>query len=174
MHERTRFRLHSHDVPYGSGSGQQSVTAFPNVDDSNSYWVCWWFVVLNWTLENYWQKILNMGSFQIVRPLLGSSSKQGDSIKSGTIIRLQHMRTRKWLHSHLHASPISGNLEVSQDFALFVPCFLKINAMYFKFKHPLFWCIHFIFISKQNDHQYPIAIATLTETAFPRNSIIKK
>ncbi|KAL6334455.1 hypothetical protein AAG906_015648 [Vitis piasezkii] len=87
MHERTRFRLHSHDVPYGSGSGQQSVTAFPNVDDSNSYW--------------------------IVRPLLGSSSKQGDSIKSGTIIRLQHMRTRKWLHSHLHASPISGNLEVS-------------------------------------------------------------
>lgn len=39
MHEKTKFRLHSHDVPYGSGSGQQSVTGFPNVDDSNSYWV---------------------------------------------------------------------------------------------------------------------------------------
>lgn len=39
MHERTKFRLHSHNVPYGSGSGQQSVTGFPNVDDSNSYWV---------------------------------------------------------------------------------------------------------------------------------------
>ncbi|KAL0463978.1 UNVERIFIED_CONTAM: Stromal cell-derived factor 2-like protein [Sesamum latifolium] len=39
MHERTKFRLHSHDVPYGSGSGQQSVTGFPDVDDSNSYWV---------------------------------------------------------------------------------------------------------------------------------------
>lgn len=38
-HEKTKFRLHSHDVPYGSGSGQQSVTGFPNVDDSNSYWV---------------------------------------------------------------------------------------------------------------------------------------
>lgn len=87
MHERTKFRLHSHDVPYGSGSGQQSVTGFPNVDDSNSYW--------------------------IVRPQPGTSAKQGDTIKSGTIIRLQHMRTRKWLHSHLHASPISGNLEVS-------------------------------------------------------------
>ncbi|CAI9773673.1 unnamed protein product [Fraxinus pennsylvanica] len=87
MHERTKFRLHSHDVPYGSGSGQQSVTGFPNVDDSNSYW--------------------------IVRPTLDSSAKQGDTIKSGTIIRLQHMRTRRWLHSHLHASPISGNLEVS-------------------------------------------------------------
>ncbi|KAK8965606.1 Stromal cell-derived factor 2-like protein [Platanthera guangdongensis] len=87
MHERTRFRLHSHEVPYGSGSGQQSVTGFPNVDDSNSYW--------------------------IVRPLPDSSSKQGDAIPHGTIIRLQHMRTQKWLHSHLHASPISGNLEVS-------------------------------------------------------------
>uniref|UniRef100_A0A1D1Z0D7 Stromal cell-derived factor 2-like protein n=1 Tax=Anthurium amnicola TaxID=1678845 RepID=A0A1D1Z0D7_9ARAE len=87
MHERTKFRLHSHDVPYGSGSGQQSVTGFPNVDDSNSYW--------------------------IVRPVLDSSVKQGDAIESGTIIRLQHMKTRKWLHSHLHASPISGNLEVS-------------------------------------------------------------
>lgn len=39
MHERTKFRLHSHDVPYGSGSGQQSVTGFPEVDDANSYWV---------------------------------------------------------------------------------------------------------------------------------------
>ncbi|CAL5011609.1 unnamed protein product [Urochloa decumbens] len=87
MHERTKFRLHSHDVPYGSGSGQQSVTSFPNVDDANSYW--------------------------IVRPQPDSAAKQGDSITHGTIIRLQHMRTRKWLHSHLHASPITGNLEVS-------------------------------------------------------------
>ncbi|KAG5537437.1 hypothetical protein RHGRI_024757 [Rhododendron griersonianum] len=88
MHERTLFRLHSHDVPYGSGSGQQSVTGFPNVDDSNSYW--------------------------IVRPV-PDSGKQGDAIKSGAIFRLQHMRTRKWLHSHLHASPISGNLEVGKS-----------------------------------------------------------
>lgn len=39
MHEKTKFRLHSHEVPYGSGSGQQSVTGFPDVDDANSYWV---------------------------------------------------------------------------------------------------------------------------------------
>lgn len=56
---------------------------------------------------------------QIVRPEPGTSAKQGDAIKSGTIIRLQHMRTRKWLHSHLHASPISGNLEVCSFFASF-------------------------------------------------------
>lgn len=39
MHEKTKVRLHSHDVAYGSGSGQQSVTGFPEIDDSNSYWV---------------------------------------------------------------------------------------------------------------------------------------
>jgi dolichyl-phosphate-mannose--protein O-mannosyl transferase len=39
MHERSKYRLHSHEVAYGSGSGQQSVTAFPTGDDSNSYWV---------------------------------------------------------------------------------------------------------------------------------------
>lgn len=48
-----------------------------------------------------------------MRPEPGTSAKQGDAIKTGTIVRLQHMKTRKWLHSHLHASPISGNLEVS-------------------------------------------------------------
>ncbi|XVE53546.1 hypothetical protein DITRI_Ditri03aG0011500 [Diplodiscus trichospermus] len=93
MHEKTKFRLHSHDVPYGSGSGQQSVTGFPNVDDSNSYW--------------------------IVRPPLDTSAKQGDTIPHGAIIRLQHMRTKKWLHSHLFASPISGNIEVSLFHILF-------------------------------------------------------
>ncbi|MFS7963943.1 putative Mir domain superfamily protein [Helianthus anomalus] len=50
---------------------------------------------------------------QIVRPETKTSYKPGDNIKTGTIIRLQHMKTRRWLHSHLHASPISGNLEVS-------------------------------------------------------------
>lgn len=31
-------RLHSHDVQYGSGSGQQSVTAVRDGDDVNSHW----------------------------------------------------------------------------------------------------------------------------------------
>lgn len=87
MHERTKYRLHSHDVPYGSGSGQQSVTGFGGVEDSNSYW--------------------------IVKAPEDSDAQQGDTISDGAVIRLQHMRTRKWLHSHLHPSPISGNAEVS-------------------------------------------------------------
>lgn len=46
QHERTKYRLHSHEVPYGSGSGQQSVTAFPGVEDGNSYWVS--AFILHW------------------------------------------------------------------------------------------------------------------------------
>lgn len=87
MHERTKYRLHSHDIPYGSGSGQQSVTGFGGVEDSNSYWV--------------------------VKSAKDSPFLQGVEIFNGAIIRLQHMQTRKWLHSHMHQSPITGNFEVS-------------------------------------------------------------
>lgn len=34
-----KIRLHSHDVKYGSGSGQQSVTGTDSTDDVNSHWV---------------------------------------------------------------------------------------------------------------------------------------
>jgi dolichyl-phosphate-mannose--protein O-mannosyl transferase len=38
-HTSSGFRLHSHQVTYGSGSGQQSVTGFPAGNDANSLWV---------------------------------------------------------------------------------------------------------------------------------------
>merc|ERR1712137_1389338 len=38
-HEKTKKRLHSHEVSYGSGSGQQSVTGYEFLDDTNSLWV---------------------------------------------------------------------------------------------------------------------------------------
>lgn len=87
MHERSKYRLHSHEVAYGSGSGQQSVTAFPTGDDSNSYWS--------------------------VHGANGVECAQGDQLKSGTVVRLQHRATKRWLHSHHHRSPLSANLEVS-------------------------------------------------------------
>ena len=37
-HKASGFRLHSHQVQWGSGSGQQSVTAVDKADDPNSYW----------------------------------------------------------------------------------------------------------------------------------------
>lgn len=62
------------------------MTGFPGSDDSNSYWV--------------------------VHPLVGEELRQGEAVKNGDIIRLQHSNTRRWLHSHLHPSPISSNFEV--------------------------------------------------------------
>lgn len=34
-----KVRLHSHDVKYGTGSGQQSVTGTETQEDVNSHWV---------------------------------------------------------------------------------------------------------------------------------------
>jgi len=80
-------RLHSHDVKYGSGSGQQSVTGVEGVDDHNSYWQ--------------------------VKGKHGTSCKRGEHIKCGTTIRLMHVNTRRNLHSHVYSSHLSNGQEVS-------------------------------------------------------------
>ncbi|KAI8430110.1 hypothetical protein MSG28_000524, partial [Choristoneura fumiferana] len=87
MNVDLRLRLHSHDVKYGSGSGQQSVTAVDVTDDTNSHW--------------------------LVRAPMGETCKRGEPIKCNTNIRLQHLSTKKNLHSHYFSSPLSGNQEVS-------------------------------------------------------------
>ena len=87
-HASTKYRLHSHDIPYGSGSQQQSVTAHPAANDPNSLWM--------------------------VKAGHGyPGCKPGTPIRAGDVIRLQHVTTRKYLHSHHHASPLSHNQEVS-------------------------------------------------------------
>ncbi|CAL2029352.1 unnamed protein product [Caenorhabditis brenneri] len=74
-------RLHSHDVKYGSGSGQQSVTAVKNSDDINSHWQ--------------------------IYPALGAQCGRGDVIKCGDKIRLKHLTTGTFLHSHHFTAPLS-------------------------------------------------------------------
>lgn len=83
---KPKFRLHSHDIKYGSGSGQQSVTAVEN-QDTNSYW-------------------------SIFGPL-SKPCNRGEPIECGSTVRLQHIQTRKHLHSHLFKSPLSSQQEVS-------------------------------------------------------------
>ncbi|XP_011609704.1 stromal cell-derived factor 2 [Takifugu rubripes] len=80
-------RLHSHDVRYGSGSGQQSVTGVAQVEDSNSYWS--------------------------VRGPTDAPCYRGTPVKCGQTIRLMHVNTGRNLHSHYFASPLSSNQEVS-------------------------------------------------------------
>lgn len=80
-------RLHSHDVKYGSGSGQQSVTGTPSQDDVNSHW-------------------------QVVGAMNEVCSR-GRPIKCGQKIRLFHLSTQCYLHSHDISSPLSKQNEVS-------------------------------------------------------------
>ncbi|XP_003388356.1 PREDICTED: stromal cell-derived factor 2-like [Amphimedon queenslandica] len=87
LHKKSNVRLHSHDVKYGSGSGQQSITGVTNADDVNSYW--------------------------IVHGPHGQICERGNPVKCGSGLRLQHLSTQKFLHSHHFNSPLSGNQEVS-------------------------------------------------------------
>lgn len=83
---KPKVRLHSHDIKYGSGSGQQSVTGAEN-QDSTSYW-------------SIFGKV-------------SETCKRGEPIECGSTIRFQHIPTRKFLHSHHFPSPLSNNQEVS-------------------------------------------------------------
>lgn len=38
QNKNSEIRLHSHDIKYGSGSGQQSVTGMSETGDVNSHW----------------------------------------------------------------------------------------------------------------------------------------
>ncbi|XP_074778714.1 stromal cell-derived factor 2 [Athene noctua] len=87
LNVRHNVRLHSHDVRYGSGSGQQSVTGVSAADDGNSYWR--------------------------VRGRTAAVCERGTPVRCGQAIRLTHLGTGRNLHSHRFASPLSGNQEVS-------------------------------------------------------------
>lgn len=82
-----KVRLHSHDVKYGTGSGQQSVTGTEVQEDVNSHWA--------------------------IKAPTGKSCSRGEPIKCGADIRLEHQATSKNLHSHHFSSPLSGNQEIS-------------------------------------------------------------
>ncbi|XP_054168980.1 stromal cell-derived factor 2-like [Oppia nitens] len=87
LNSNYKVRLHSHDVKYGSGSGQQSVTGTDTQEDVNSYWT--------------------------VRSKTERQCVRGEPFECGSVVRLQHMSTKKNLHSHHFSSPLSGNQEVS-------------------------------------------------------------
>ena len=88
MNNAHKVRLHSHDVKYGSGSGQQSVTGTVVKEDVNSHWT-----------------------------IKGPDDKQwcmrGEPVECGQKIRLEHLSTHRNLHSHHFSSPLSSQQEIS-------------------------------------------------------------
>eukprot|EP01083_Nonionella_stella_P006844 19810_1 len=84
---KSQHHLHSHEIKWGSGSGQQSVTAGKDDDDNNDFWE--------------------------VHAKLGSQCAQATPIKCNGIFRLKHMETSQYLHTHDHRAPLSRLSEVS-------------------------------------------------------------
>jgi dolichyl-phosphate-mannose--protein O-mannosyl transferase len=87
MNTAYKVRLHSHDIKYGSGSGQQSVTGSELKEDVNSLWV--------------------------VKGVPKLPCKRGEPVHCGSKLRLEHLQTGRNLHSHLFSSPLSGSQEIS-------------------------------------------------------------
>jgi len=83
-----KVRLHSHDVKYGSGSGQQSVTGVTLSEDVNSHWT-------------------------IKGPEEYDFCKRGEPVTCGQTVRMEHLTTMRNLHSHHFSSPLTNQQEVS-------------------------------------------------------------
>jgi dolichyl-phosphate-mannose--protein O-mannosyl transferase len=77
IHKDTNYHLHSHNIAWGTGSGQQSVTATNMNSDQGSLWL-----VKDATTTK-------------------SLHSVGHAVKCGDKIRLEHIQTGKNLHSHL-------------------------------------------------------------------------
>jgi len=88
QHTASSARLHSSQMTYGTGSGQQAITAYPVGGDPNSYWI-------------------------VKGPHGEKQPAQGAPVECGGTIRLQHVGTTANLHAHNHKSPLTGNIEVS-------------------------------------------------------------
>lgn len=90
LHTATTRVLHSHDLGYGHsrGSGQQQVTAYDGVDDND-----------------LWR----------IKPAHGHGDVvDGSSVQHGDTIRLEHLPTRRNLHSHPgFVSPVTAQQEVT-------------------------------------------------------------
>jgi hypothetical protein len=86
--------LHSHKLTWGSGSHQQSITGMQNHDDPNSLWL-------------------------VKEPHGQTACETGTPIQCNQVIRLEHVNTRKNLHSHEYASFITDSQEVKIIFLIF-------------------------------------------------------
>lgn len=89
-HVTTEYALHSHLLNYGhpNSSGQQQVTCFGGADDND-----WW----------------------VIKGMDGQPEdfQAGAPVQDGDTVRLQHLLTKRNLHSHEFLSPVTGQQEVT-------------------------------------------------------------
>lgn len=88
-HTESSYHVCSGEINWGSGSGQQSITASPMNGENACIWVV-------------------KGAHGD-----GANCELGKPVKCDGIVRLTHLDTGKNLHSHGFRSPLSGQQEVS-------------------------------------------------------------
>ncbi|KAL3454012.1 Dolichyl-phosphate-mannose-protein mannosyltransferase-domain-containing protein [Aspergillus insuetus] len=86
--------LHSHSHMYPTGSKQQQITLYPHKDDNNLF-----------IAENQTQPIGADGA-EIEGPLAWDNIT-ANYIEDGAVIRLNHMMTRRRIHSHNERPPVT-------------------------------------------------------------------
>jgi len=87
-HVASDYYLHSHNIKWGSGSHQQSVTAMKDPHETGNLWS---------VKEGESRKMCRMGQ----------------AIKCNDVIRLEHANTAKNLHSDEYNAPLSSRREIS-------------------------------------------------------------
>ena len=87
-HVSSGYHLSSAEINWGSGSGQQSVTATISPGDTSSMWM-------------------------VVEAEGKDTCLAGKPIMCGDTVRMTHLLTGKNLHSHGFRSPLTGQQEVS-------------------------------------------------------------
>ena len=120
-------RLHSHEVKYGSGSGQQSVTAVDTSDDHNSYWqirprngalqcvrgYALLSVRLRCSSRAFTKPLSNAAHQSNAPPPFASSTSPLVAIYTVTSLRRHSPRTRRCPHSARRATPAMTVVSIS-------------------------------------------------------------
>ncbi|PWY66288.1 PMT-domain-containing protein [Aspergillus eucalypticola CBS 122712] len=85
--------LHSHNHMYPTGSKQQQITLYPHKDENNIF-----------VLENQTQPL---GPYGTVEGPLAWDNITAEYIEDGAVIRLDHLITRRRIHSHDERPPVT-------------------------------------------------------------------
>lgn len=108
-HMSSSVRLHSHEISYGSGSAQQSVTGLKETVRPSTAAAS--FATTFSDAEDVLQDDAN--SLWAIYGTVAAPCAVGAPISNAAAVRLLHKATGKWLHTHKHRSPLSSQLEVS-------------------------------------------------------------
>lgn len=121
VHVLSGFKLFSGKISWGSGSGQQAVTAIPSADKAAAANMLW---IVSAPSSGFRRKPLDspvlvaetaglQGTSSQLVPALVTPGAAGEPVRCGSVILLEHGSSRGTLQATGASSPISSQKEVS-------------------------------------------------------------